>query len=151
MNVHRAKKIGGALIAAAVLAGLGACAGAFDPHTDPTSPVAPRVQALVDANSAYPRWEDFPRAAEAQPQLAEATGRVGALHATSADLAAATARIDWQEGDPDAFAAEVNRRIDAQAVAPVTAETQAEIEAFAARARERGTAPPPIDRGPAPR
>ena len=56
-------------------------------------------------------------------------------------------RIDWQTtGDPAVFAAEVQARIDSVQVAPVTRETQAEIDEFVRLTRERGRAPPPIER-----
>lgn len=151
MNARLAKKISGVLMVASAVAALGGCAGAFNPETDTASPIAPRVQALVDANRAYPRWEDFPRSSEPLPEPVEVAARVGALRGAGTDLASEAARIDWQLGDPAAFADEVNSRIDAQAIAPVTAETQAEVEEFARRTRQRGTAPPPVDRGPAPR
>lgn len=151
MNARLAKKISVGLLLAPAVAALTACAGAFDPATDEASPVAPRVQALVDANRTYPRWEDFPRSAEPLPEPVEVASRVGALRSSGTDLAAEAARIEWQTGDPVAFAAEVNSRVDAQQIAPVTAETQAEVEEFARRTRQRGTAPPPVDRGPAPR
>lgn len=151
MNARPAKKISGGLMIASALAGLGGCASAFNPETDQASPVAPRVQALVDANRVYPRWEDFPRSSEPLPAPVEVAARVNSLRSSGTDLAEETARIDWQLGDPTAFAAEVNSRVDAQAIAPVTAETQAEVEAFARRTRQRGAAPPPVDRGPAPR
>ena len=151
MNAHLAKKIGSGMGLASAALILGACAAGFDPATDEASPVAARVQALVDANRTYPRWEDFPRSTEALPEPVEVAGRVGALRGASSELTAAAARIDWQEGDPAAFAREVNSRIDAQQVSPVTAETQAEVDAFAERTRQRGAAPPPVDRGPAPR
>lgn len=128
-------------------AGLTACVGAFDPRTDPTSPVAPRVQALVDANREYPRWEDFPRSAEPPPPPVQIAARVAGLNRTSGALAEEVARIDWTlTGDPAAFAAEVQARVNAVEVAPVTARTAAEIEEFARRTRERGRAPPPVDR-----
>lgn len=151
MNARLAKKISGGLLLASILTGLGGCATAFAPQTDEASPVAPRVQALVDANRTYPRWEDFPRSTDPLPEPVEVASRVNSLRSSGTDLAAEAARIDWQLGDPVAFAAEVNSRVDAQAIAPVTAETQAEVEAFAARTRQRGAAPPPVDRGPAPR
>ena len=54
---------------------------------------------------------------------------------------------DWQiTEDPATFAAGVQARIDAVTVAPVTQETLAEIEDFVRRTRERGRAPPPVDR-----
>ena len=46
------RKFAAALSVAAATAALGACAGALEAQTDPTSPVAPRVQALVEANRA---------------------------------------------------------------------------------------------------
>ena len=151
MNACLVKKISGGLLLASILTGLGGCATAFDPQTDEASPVAPRVQALVDANRTYPRWEDFPRSTDPLPEPVEVASRVNSLRGSGTDLAAEAARIDWQLGDPVAFAAEVNSRVDAQAIAPVTAQTQAEVEAFAARTRQRGAAPPPVDRGPASR
>ncbi len=151
MNARLAKKILGALLGASCAATVGGCAIGFDPETDATSPVAPRVQALVDANREYPRWEDFPRAQDPLPEPTEVAARVDGLNAGGADLASEVARIEWQTGDPAAFAAEVNSRVDAQQISPVTAETQAEVEEFARRTRQRGTAPPPVDRGPPPR
>lgn len=127
--------------------GLSACVGAFDPQTDPSSPVAARVQALVDANREYPRWEDFPRSTEPPPPPAQIAARVAGLNQTGGALAEEVARIDWTlTGDPAAFAAAVQARVDAVEVAPVTAGTAAEIEEFARRTRERGRAPPPVDR-----
>lgn len=151
MNARQAKKISGGLLLASAVTALGGCATAFNPQTDEASPVAPRVQALVDANRAYPRWENFPRSADPLPEPVEIAARVTGLRSDGTDLAAEAARIDWQLGDPVAFAAEVNSRVDAQAIAPVTAETQAEVEAFAARTRQRGAAPPPVDRSQPPR
>lgn len=151
MNALHAKKLIIGLLGASVLSGLGGCAASLTPETEAASPVAPRVQALVDANRAYPRWENFPRSSEPLPEPVEVAARVGTLRTASSDLAAATARIEWQEGDPADLVREVNDRIDAQAIAPVTAETQAELDAFVARARARATPPPPVDRGPPPR
>jgi len=140
-----------AAMAAAVLltGGLTACASAFDPATDASSPIAPRVQALVDANRQYPRWEDFPKVTEPLPAPVAIAAQVNTLRVTNAGLAGEVSRIDWQEtGDPAAYAAEVQARVNAVPVAPVTAETQAEMDAFIARTRERGRAPPPVDRRP---
>jgi len=141
------RKFAAVLTAAAATAGLTACVGAFNPETDPTSPVAPRVQALVDANRDYPRWADFPRSLEPEPAPAAIAERVAALETTGGDLAEAAARIEWlSAGDAVAFAESVRDRVAAVQVAPVTQETAAEIEAFARQARERGRAPPPVDR-----
>lgn len=151
MNARRAKKIGGGLAIAMTVMGLGGCAGAFDPPTDAASPLASRVQALVDANREYPQWADFPRSTEPLPTPVEVAAQVRGLQGAGGDLAAEAARIEWTMTDPATFSAEVNSRIDAQQISPVTAETQAEVEAFARRTRQRGTAPPPVDRGPPPR
>ncbi|MDI1326418.1 MAG: hypothetical protein PSV23_06420 [Brevundimonas sp.] len=127
--------------------GLTACAGAFNAETDASSPVAPRVQALVDANREYPRWADFPRVTEPVPEPVAIAAQVNTLRVTGGTLAGEVSRIDWQEtGDPAAYAAEVRARVDAVPVAPVTAGTQAEMEEFIRRTRERGRAPPPVDR-----
>ena len=146
MNAQN-RKIASALTAIVAGGGLTACAGRFDPATDASSPVAPLVQALVDANREYPRWADFPRSPVGVPEPMAIAAQVNTLRVTSGALAGEVSRIDWQiTDDSAAFAAGVQARIDAVPVAPVTQETQAEIEAFARRARERGRAPPPVDR-----
>jgi len=138
-----------AAVAAAALAGggLAACAGSFDPATDARSPIAPRVQALVDANREYPSWADFPKSVEPLPEPVAIAAHVNTLRVTGGALAGEVSRIDWQTtGDPDEFAAGVQARVAAVPVAPVTQETQAEIEEFVRRTRDRGRAPPPVDR-----
>lgn len=127
--------------------GLAACVASFDPETDASSPVAPRVQALVDTNREYPRWADFPRASEPLPEPMAIAARVNTLRVSGGALAGEVSRIDWQtSGDPAAFAADVQARIDSVAVAAPTAQTAAEIDAYLRRARERGRAPPPVTR-----
>ena len=84
-------KIAALLVAAAGISGLGGCANAFNPRTDTTSPVAPRVQALVDANREYPRWEDFPRASSPIPAQQFAV-QVNTLKVSGAALAGEVAR-----------------------------------------------------------
>ncbi|MFN3667752.1 MAG: hypothetical protein ACK4VY_00420 [Brevundimonas sp.] len=134
------------MLAIVASGGLTACAAAFDPATNAASPVAPRIQALVDANRAYPDFADFPRR-EPVPEPIAIAAQVNTLRATSGALAGEVSRLDWQTtGDPEAYAAEVRARVDSVTVDPVTAQTQAEIEAFVQRSRERGRAPPPVDR-----
>jgi len=141
------RKIAALLFAIVASGGLAACAGSFDPAMDARSPIAPRVQALVDANRVYPRWADFPRAAEPMPEPLVFAARVSSLRDTGGALAGEVSRIDWQTaGDPAVFAAEVQARIDSVQVAPVTGETLAEIDEFVRLTRERGRAPPPIER-----
>lgn len=125
---------------------LSACAGAFSPRTDMTSPVAPQVQALVEANREYPRWENFPKATPA-PEPAQIAVQVNTLRVSAGALAGETSRIDWQTtGDASAFTQDVRARIAATPVAPASAQTQTEMEARLRAARERGRAPPPVDR-----
>jgi len=141
------RKIAAALSAVVAGGGLTACVGSFDPATDATSPVAPRVQALVEANRDYPRWADFPRSVEPLPEPIVIASQVNTLRVTGGALAGEVSRIDWQTtGDPAVFAAEIQTRLDSVEVAPVTAETVAEIDEFVRRTRERGRAPPPVDR-----
>ena len=141
------RKIAATLTAIAAGGALTACAGAFDPQTDASSPVAPRVQALVGANREYPRWADFARSPAPLPEPLEVSARGNPPRVGGGALAGEVSRIDWQtSGDPVAFAAEVQARVDSVEVAPVTAETQAAMEAYLQRARERGRAPPPIQR-----
>ena len=142
------KKISRLILAAAAVSGGGlasGCAGAFDPAIDESSPVAPRVLALVEANRTYPRWEDFPKA-EAPPAPELVAARVNTLRATSGALAGEVARIEWTLGDPAAVEAEVAARVDAAEASPESIETSEAIEARAAALRERAKAPPPIDR-----
>lgn len=143
----RIGKIAAGVAAIVAGGGLTACAGSFDPVTDASSPVAPRVQALVDANREYPDWADFPKSVEPLPEPVVIAAQVNTLRVTGGALAGEVSRIDWQlTDDPVAFAAAVQARVDAVPVAPVTAETLAEIEDFVRRTRERGRAPPPVDR-----
>lgn len=148
MNAQQAKKTAVLILAAGAASG---CAGAFEAETDATSPIAPRVQALVDANREYPRWADFPKASTTTPPAIEVASRVRGLATQGTSLQDEAARIEWTLGDPATLASEITARVDAQQISPVTAETQAEVEAFAAEARRRAAAPPPIDRTPAPR
>ncbi|MET4684466.1 hypothetical protein ABIE19_002403 [Brevundimonas faecalis] len=145
MNVFLSKKT--ILFAAMALsAGAGGCVS-FDPDTDPTSALAPRVQQLVDAHREYPRWADFPAASTDTPQPAQIAGRVNVLGAENAELAGQVARIDWtMTGDAEAFAESINRRFDPARMAPIGAQTPQEIEALAESLRRRAAAPPPIDR-----
>ncbi|MDP1528560.1 MAG: hypothetical protein Q8M05_04185 [Rhodoferax sp.] len=141
------RKIAAVMSAVVASGGLAACAGSFDPTTDATSPLAPRVQALVDTNRQYPRWVDFPESVEPMPEPVAISAQVNTLRITGGALASEVARIDWQAtGDPAEFAAAVQARVDAVTVAPVTQETLDEIEDFVRRTRERGRAPPPVDR-----
>lgn len=147
MNAQRAKFLIGLALVGGAASG---CAGAFEAETDAASPIAPRIQALVDANREYPRWEDFPKAAADSPTPVEVAVRVQGLTGAGSSLQSEAERIEWTLGDPATLASEIGARVDSQQISPVTAETQAEVEAFAEEVRRRAEAPPPIDRTPAP-
>ena len=151
MNAHFRKRTGltaSLLCLATLSASLGACARAFAPSTDPTSPIAPRVQALVDANRHYPSWENFPAAPVDLPQAAQVAARVQALEGQGGALGGEVARIDWTLGDAETLAAETRAQVGAVPVSPDAARTEAESDAFAQSLRDRAKAPPPIDRRP---
>ena len=150
MNARVMKKMMRPMFTAATVVGLAgslaACAGSFNPETDASSPVAPRVQALVDANRVYPQWENFPRSSEPVPQPAQIAQQVNTLRATGGALAGEVSALQWQNGDSAAFEREVAARVAATPVAPDTVWTAAEIEAYAQTLRNRAKAPPPISR-----
>lgn len=143
MNVSLSKKM---FVCAAMAASVGGCVATFDPETDATSAVAPRVQALVDANRAYPKWADFPAAPVGLPQPVEVAARVNTLNVTGEALAGEVSRLEWTLQDPATFERDVAARVAASQPLPATARTQEEIEAFAQSLRDRGRAPPPIPR-----
>ena len=143
MNASLSKKM---FLCVALAITAGGCAVAFDPATDPTSAVAPRVQALVDANRVYPRWEDFPKAPVDLPAPVEVAARVNTLRVTGGALAGEVSRIEWTLQDAEAFERDVAARVAASQPLPATARTAEEIEAFAQSLRDRGRAPPPVPR-----
>lgn len=146
MNVFLSKKMILPAMTGLLLA-TGGCVGSFDPQTDMTSPVAPRVQELVDAHRQYPRWADFPATPTDLPQPAQVAANVQALNTDSSTLTSQVAGIDWtMDSDPAAFVESINRRFDPARMAPIGAQTPEEVEAFAAALRRRAAAPPPIDR-----
>jgi hypothetical protein len=150
MNARDMKKMMRPMVTVAAVAGLagslGGCVGAFNPETDASSPVAPRVQALVDAHRVYPQWADFPRSSEPLPQPAQLAQRVNTLRATGGALAGEVSALEWRNGDSAVFEREVAARVAATPIAPETARTAAELEAYAQSLRDRAKAPPPIRR-----
>jgi len=151
MNAHFRKRTqlkALSLCLAALPALLGACAPAFAPKTDPSSPIAPRVQALVDANRHYPSWENFPAAPADLPGATQVASNVRRLEGQGGALEAEVSRIDWTLKDAETLAAETRAQVDAVPVSPDSARTQAEIDAFAQSLRDRAKAPPPVDRRP---
>ena len=142
MNASRLKKMTAALLAI----GVSGCAGAFVAETDAGSPLAPRIQQIVDAHRTYPRWTDFPATPQDAPQPMQLAAQVNTLRISGAALDGEAARLEWTLSDPEAFAAGVMGRIDTTPVSPESARTLEEIEAFAERLRQRSTAPPPVPR-----
>ncbi|WP_313008847.1 hypothetical protein [Brevundimonas vesicularis] len=137
------------IAAVAIATPLSGCIGASASKTEAVSPLAPRIQELVDANRRYPRWEDFPAAPTDLPPVTQVASNVQRLQGDSATLTSEIARIDWTLGDAEALAAETRAAVNAVPVSPDAVRTQADIEAFAQSLRDRAKAPPPLDRRPA--
>ncbi|MFA4899846.1 MAG: hypothetical protein WC563_10000 [Brevundimonas sp.] len=136
------------IAAAAIATPLSGCIGASASKTEAVSPLAPRIQELVDANRRYPRWEDFPAAPTDLPPVTQVASNVQRLQGDSATLTSEIARIDWTLGDAEALAAETRAAVNAVPVSPDAVRTQADVEAFAQSLRDRAKAPPPLDRRP---
>jgi len=129
-----------------LLIGLSGCANSFAPKTDMNSPVAPQVQATVDAHRVFPHWSDFPSASANLPEPAAVAARVNTLQSDSRTLGSQVAAIQWDEGDAEARARDAAARVEAAKVAPIDTRTAAETEAFAQGLRDRAKAPPAIPR-----
>ncbi|WOB77639.1 hypothetical protein [Brevundimonas nasdae] len=136
------------IAAAAIATPLSGCVGASASKTEAVSPLAPRIQELVDANRRYPSWEDFPAAPTDLPPVTQVSSNVQRLQGDSATLTSEIARINWTLGDAEALAAETRAAVNAVPVSPDAVRTQADIEAFAQSLRDRAKAPPPLDRRP---
>lgn len=145
MNAQFCKKTG-LVVAVALAPSLTACAAAFAPKIDESSPLAPRIEALVAANRHYPKWSDFPAAPEALPPASRIAANVATLEGQGTALEGQVAGIDWTLGDPEALAAETRARVGSVPVSPDALKSQADIDAFAQSLRDRAKAPPPIDR-----
>jgi len=145
MNARHGKIVIG-LILVGLSAGLTGCGTALTARIDAESPAATRVEGLIAANRTYPRWQDFPAAPTDLPEPVVIAQQVNTLRATGGALAGEVSRIAWTLDDPIAFAEWVNARVAATPIAPATARTQAEIDAYAQELRRRATAPPPVDR-----
>ena len=147
MNARVKKSLAGVAVVSALTgaAAVGGCAAT--PDATMQAPIDARVQALVDANRRYPRWEDFPPQPQDLPAPVAIAQQVNTLRATGGALAGEVSRLGWTldtaQANADAIAA---RAAAAAPVSPETAQTQAEVDAFAARLRARGRAPAPVDR-----
>lgn len=144
MNASGRKNLRLAAVAASV-AVLSGCGAPFSARTAPDSPLSGRIQELVDAHQAYPRWADFPDAPADAPDSAFIAGQVDGLARTGQGVSRAAAAIDWTRADPETYAAGVRRRVEGARMSVGVARTAAEVEAFARSLRERSDPPPPID------
>lgn len=139
----------GAARTVCVLTGAGlmlATGGCLGGASGVLAPLDPDDQALVQSNRGYPRWADFPATSRDLPTAGQIAGRVDALGLAAQALAAETRRIAWTLDDPAGFDDQIRRRVNLAAPSALTAQTHAEIEAFAAALRARAEAPPPVDR-----
>ncbi|NBB51632.1 hypothetical protein GVN24_25440 [Rhizobium sp. CRIBSB] len=118
----------------------GAPAGQADETLDPG------IAALVEANRSYPQWSAFPAEPSDIPTDAAMAARVSTLKVSAGTLAGEASRIQWLLDNADAYEAGVRSRLARIPVSPDAAATSVEIEAFQQRLRDRGRAPPPVDR-----
>ncbi|HEV2531570.1 hypothetical protein [Phenylobacterium sp.] len=124
--------------AAALLAG---CIGNpfGDAQIDPSSPVAPDVARIANANHPYPTFASIP----AKPKDVRPVRQYGrdaqAIEQARADLERKTAPETWSLGDTEAFAAQAQRDAGREAAPQANGDTAA----FADTQRKRATPPPP--------
>lgn len=144
MNVSRAKKmiVASALAPACLLAG---CAGMTDTGQAADN-LEPRIAGLVEANRNYPQWSAFPAAPTDIPGDAVVAAEVSTLKVSAGALTGEVARIQWLVSNAEAYEADIRSRVRSAPAAVDTAATLEEIEAFQQRLRDRGRAPPPVDR-----
>lgn len=144
MNVFARKNLTLAAVVA-LCAASGGCGTALTARTADDSPLSERIRQVVDANRSYPRWADFPAAPTNVPDGTDISQRVAGLSRSAEAASRAAAAIEWTLDDPQTYAAEVRSRMNATRMAPGTARTAEEVEAFARALRERAVPPPPID------
>ena len=132
-----------------LLAGLcAACvASPFDRAADPSSPAAARVNELASANTAYPRWEDFPAEPTNVPTAADIRNGVLGLQASETRLNTQLAALQWTLGpdDGEPWAERTRNRIDlrlAQSLDPDFLQRQLD---WAEQQRRRSVAPPRLN------
>lgn len=132
----------------AVAIGCGAVAAcATNPPTDPTSPLAPRIEQAVAEKRAYPRLEGFPDAPVNVPDAAYVRTAVNQLEQSQAGLSREVSGIDWTlDENAEAYVAEMRARLARDQVEIPDANTPAQIEAFAESLRQRAKAPERVDR-----
>lgn len=144
MNVSLAKKmiVASALASACLMAG---CAGMADTGQAADN-LEPGIAGLVDANRSYPQWSAFPAAPTDIPGDAVVAARVSTLRVSAGALSGEVARIQWLVSNAESYEADIRSRVRSAPVAVDTAATREEIETFQQRLRDRGRAPPPVDR-----
>ncbi|HCF23955.1 MAG TPA: hypothetical protein DER67_00110 [Novosphingobium sp.] len=107
---------------------------------------AAHTTASVSPQLSYPSFRDFPAITEPAPDDAVIFGEVSALTSDRNALAADVAAIEWQAVDAGTLQQEIEAHVRAVGTAPEAVSSQAAISEFLTRARERGHAPPPVDR-----
>ena len=145
MNAYLEKISLRTIAVVSICGALTACA--TNPRTDPSSQLAPRIEQLVAEKRDYPRLEDFPPAPVNVPDVAHVRAEVGQLEQSRTGLGREVAAIDWTlEENAEVYVSAIRARLAQDQVEIPTANTPAEIEAFAESLRQRAKAPPPIDR-----
>lgn len=146
MNVRTVKK--SVVLSVLCLGGTACLSGcASNMAADMSSPFAAEVQSIVDSRTAYPQLADFPASPVDVPSPESIAQKVSVLETTQTTLASNVRGIEWQLNEsPEVTAAEIRALLQNMPVDAPTAQTPAEIEAFAQSLRDRAKAPPPVDR-----
>ncbi|HYF23717.1 MAG TPA: hypothetical protein VD929_10010 [Caulobacteraceae bacterium] len=131
------------IVSAAALSGCVSVDPFTDTQTDPTSPVAQRVDEVAASNREYPKWSQFPAVPQNVPTLAEFSSRVEGLEAAQTDLTTSASRLEWTLANTEGWAAQARTQIDPALARPVDPNQAAETEAFARALRELAVPPPP--------
>lgn len=152
MNMPTSQKVSG-LLRAGVLPflalwlslALAACSSLAPPSVT-SIPLPAQQQAMIDANRAYPSFSAFPRTDEPVPSDADIRQKVTTLETWQTQLVQAVAAIDWQTADPATLGPMLAARVAALGRPPEPVTSPQAMQQALDRARERGRAPPPVDR-----
>jgi len=129
--------------AAAALSGCVSVDPFTNTETDPTSPVAQRVDEVAASRREYPKWSEFPAVPQNIPTLAEFATRVEGLESAQTRLQTDASRLEWTLANSEGWAEQARSLVDPAMARPVSPDQAAETEAFARRLREMATPPPP--------
>lgn len=138
----RAGVLAAALASAATLSGC--IADPFNQPTDPNAPGAAQISQAAATPGGYPHWSNFPAKPTNVPTPAMWNSQAKAMDATQAELLHEAAGLQWTLDNTDAWAAQQRALIDPAFAVPAPPNSEADTEAFAAKARALAVPPPPV-------